>query len=195
MARPKSFDESTVLAGAMGAFRRLGYVAISIKDLERATGLSAGSIYNAFGDKAGLFSAAYAHYLDTVLKQRIAAYADPLYGLAGVKQLFTTLLAEPDDENYGCLITNSAIEFGAASDEPKALVREGFDILQAALLQSLIAEGSQREGLDPETVAIKLVALYQGVLVLVRAGYDKEKLSRAIDSEFDALQIRSATIS
>jgi AcrR family transcriptional regulator len=33
-------------------------LAVSIKDLEEVAGLKSGSIYNRFGDKAGIFSAA-----------------------------------------------------------------------------------------------------------------------------------------
>ena len=54
MGRSREFDESAVLTGAMHAFRRKGYAAVSIKDLEEATGLKGGSIYNSYGDKGGL---------------------------------------------------------------------------------------------------------------------------------------------
>ena len=49
MGRPRSFDENAALTGAMEVFRRKGYVAVSIRDLEEATGLKAGSIYNSYG--------------------------------------------------------------------------------------------------------------------------------------------------
>ena len=60
MGRPRQYDEETVLAGAMHAFRERGYAGASIKDLEQATGLTAGSIYHGYRDKAGLFAAAFA---------------------------------------------------------------------------------------------------------------------------------------
>ena len=75
MGRTRSYDEDAVLRGAMHAFRRKGYQAVSIRDLEEATGLKAGSIYNSFGDKAGLFDAAFAHYNQAVLQKRIDRYA------------------------------------------------------------------------------------------------------------------------
>jgi len=53
------------------AFRRKGYQGVSVRDLEDATGLKMGSIYNSFGDKAGLFDAAFAHYNRVVLQRRI----------------------------------------------------------------------------------------------------------------------------
>ena len=193
MARPRSFDGATVLRGAMHAFRRTGFAAASIKELEEATGLSAGSIYNSFGDKHGLFDAAFAHYVEAVLRQRIATHADPRLGLAGVRALFHTLLAEPRGERHGCLITNTAIEFGAAEGKRHAAVQRGFEILQAALVERLAqarASGVLAPAIAPAVAAVKLVALYQGVLVLVRSGFDKRQLARAIDLEFDSLERR-----
>lgn len=190
MPRSRSFDEPTVLAGAMHVFRQVGFAATSIRDLERATGLSAGSLYNAYGDKGGLFDAAYAHYLEAVLRQRIERHAAPDAGLAGVRKLFTTLLSEPRGERFGCLITNSAIEFGGAGDAREALAAAGFEILRQALHQRLVdarRQGRVRAGIDPAVAAVKLVALYQGVLVMVRAGHDRAALRRAIDLEFDSL--------
>src|SRR5947199_7736288 len=113
MVRPKAYDEAAVLTGAMHAFRRDGYSGISIPQLEEATGLSSGSIYNSFGDKRGLFLAAFEHYLRAVLESRISRFARPQDGLSGLRQLFLSLLREPNGETFGCLITNSAIEFGA----------------------------------------------------------------------------------
>ncbi|MEM9360879.1 MAG: TetR family transcriptional regulator, partial [Pseudomonadota bacterium] len=55
MARPRSFDEATVVNAAMIAFWKLGYCETPIGALEDATGLKRVSIYNAFGDKEGLF--------------------------------------------------------------------------------------------------------------------------------------------
>jgi AcrR family transcriptional regulator len=193
MARPRSFDEATVVTGAMHAFRRTGFAAASIKELEQATGLAASSLYNSFGDKRGLFDAAFDHYLEAVLKRRIATYADPAQGLAGVRTLFLTLLAEPRGERHGCLITNTAVEFGAADEERQRAVARGLEILRVALRDRLARAahaGALAPATDPAIAAVKLVALYQGVLVLVRAGFDRRQLERAIQLEFDSLERR-----
>lgn len=178
----------------MHAFRRTGYATISIRTLEEATGLSAGSIYNTYGDKAGLFKASFAHYLQEVLQSRIASYASPDKGLAGMRALFQSLLREPGGASHGCLITNSAIEFGSGGTLPADALAEAFEILRAALQQRL--EDAKKEkrlpqGLNPAIAALRLVAFYQGLLVLVRAGYDKRKLKQAIDLEFNTLEGKS----
>jgi AcrR family transcriptional regulator len=55
MARPREFDEVTVLALARTLFASRGYHGTSIDDLVKATGLLRGSLYKAFGSKQNLF--------------------------------------------------------------------------------------------------------------------------------------------
>lgn len=191
MGRTRDYDEDTVLTGAMHAFRRRGYEGASIRDLEVETGLKAGSIYNSFGDKAGLFSAAFAHYNRTVLHGRLARFAPPERGLEGLRDLFLSLLEEPDGARLGCLITNSAVELGGQG-KPHPGVDEGLCMLETALVARLTAarnDGKLRAGAEPSVAAAKLLALYQGILVLVRAGYAPGRLRKLINQEFDNLEI------
>ena len=190
MGRTREYDEDAVLAGAMHAFRRKGYVAVSIKDLEEATGLKSGSIYNSYGDKAGLHAAAFAHYNRAVLCRRIVDHAPEAAGLDGLRDLFLSLLHEPNGGAFGCLITNSAIEFGGGGAIP-AGVSEGLRILSdtfADRLASAHHAGRLRHDVEPASAASKLLALYQGILVLVRAGEAKAGLKTMINDEFDGLE-------
>lgn len=190
MGRSREYDEDAVLAGAMGAFRRRGYGAVSIKELEQATGLKGGSIYHGYGDKAGLFDAAFAHYNRAVLGGRIAQYAPEAAGLGGVRQLFLTLLQEANGEAFGCLITNAAIEFGGSGMAHPG-VAEGLRILSDTFADRLATAhraGLLRSGVKPASASTKLLALYQGVLVLVRVGSDKAALAAMINDEFDNLE-------
>ena len=188
--RRRSFDEAQVLAAAMQAFRRHGYQGVSVRDLEVATGLSAGSLYNAFGDKTGLLEAAFKHYTEVVLKARLNKYAPAGAGMAGVREVFRTLLHEPDGGSFGCLITNFAIEFGG-HDQPEPLILGAFDLLRSTFAERLAAarqHGHLPDNVNPETAALQLLALYQGILVLVRGGYDKPALEQLIDAQFNALE-------
>lgn len=191
VVRSRSFDEAEVLAGAMHAFRRKGYFGVSIPELETATGLSAGSIYNSFKDKRGIFLAAFERYLQAVLDRRIAEFAGPERQLSGLRQLFLSLLREPDGGTFGCLITNSAIEFGADRGIAESTFLKGFAILERLFHERLAAaksSGGLRAGVNPKAEAAKLLALYQGTLVLIRGGYDQKMIRLAINSEFDNLE-------
>ncbi|MHC0052719.1 TetR/AcrR family transcriptional regulator [Actibacterium sp. D379-3] len=176
MARPRAFDPDTVLTGAMHAFRRQGFARCSVRDLEASSGVTSGSLYNTYGDKQGLFQAACAHYLRTVVDQRIRKHAPKGSGIAGLQALFLSTLNEPDAESYGCLITNSAVEFGDAGAPD--VVAEGLEVLKAAFDDRLGGDAADADA---------LLAFYQGVLVLVRAGYDKRMLERMILRFFESL--------
>jgi TetR/AcrR family transcriptional regulator, transcriptional repressor for nem operon len=192
MGRTREFDDGEALAGAMEVFRRRGYAAASIKDLEVATGLKSGSIYHSYRDKSGLFAAAFAHYNEVVLRGRLARYAPQKAGLDGLRELFLTLLTEPGGGSFGCLITNSAIEFGGDGELPPA-ASEGLQILARTFEACLGAAAHGRRGrggFTPKVDAARLLALYQGILVLIRAGWKKHTLRRLINSEFSHLRRR-----
>jgi TetR/AcrR family transcriptional regulator, transcriptional repressor for nem operon len=186
MGRTRSYDEDAVLAGAMHAFRRKGFQAVSIRDLEATTGLKLGSIYNSFGDKAGLFAAAFAHYNRTVLQARIDRYAPAEAGLDGLRQLFLSLLREKNGESFGCLITNTAVELGQQDPRPPG-IEHGLGVLRevfAERLKALRDAGDLRAKIDPALGALKLLTFYQGILVLVRAGHDHAALEQLVRNEF-----------
>ncbi|WP_163881608.1 TetR/AcrR family transcriptional regulator [Rhizobium laguerreae] len=193
MGRTREFDEEAVLKGAMHIFRKHGYQGASIRDLEEATGLKGGSIYHAFGDKAGLFDAAFGHYNRTVLEGRIERFAPPGSGLKGLRELFLSLLDEPDDGSLGCLITNMAVEFGGGADRhPRVEAALG---LLRTTFRSRLTEAStfvrDADGAKADRTATRLLAFYQGLLVLIRGGEDKSGLRQAIEDEFNQLETMS----
>jgi TetR/AcrR family transcriptional repressor of nem operon len=110
--------------------------------------------------------------------------------LEGVRDLFVSLMHEADGESYGCMITNAAVELDASGGAYRH-VREGLAILSQTFSDRLHAasrEGSLRANIDPDVAAAKLLALYQGILVLVRAQQDKSVLERLVAAEFLELE-------
>jgi AcrR family transcriptional regulator len=184
MPRPRAFNKQDVLTAAMHAFRREGYGNISVTTLEAATGLGTSSLYNAFGDKAGLFRSALGHYVTTLVAPRLEAYAGAESSLDDLEQLFLTLFEAPYDDGYGCLVVNSAAEFGSAESIASQGVRDGL-----ALVHRHIEDVIRRElGLEGAGTAARLALIYQGVLLLSRAGLLTPSHRDAIVHEFDALR-------
>lgn len=183
MGRNKSFDEAQVLTAAMHAFRERGYEATSIKHLEQATGLLPGSLYHAYGSKKALFEAALAHYTEKVVRGRIATYLESAPGVDGIEAFFQSTRHEPDGRTLGCLLTNSAVEFGPAAGTVADHVRSGFALIEQAFATHVAraqAAGLMSADAPPKRIAAKLLLLYQGVLVLVRFGRDKRELATLI---------------
>jgi AcrR family transcriptional regulator len=182
VARLLEFDETRALSAAMHAFRRLGYHGVSIKTLEAETGLSSGSIYNSFGGKNAVFQRVLSHYNDTVVDKRISEHLSNAEPIEGLITLFESLLDEPDDAAFGCLLTNSAIEFSGSDTIASAEIRQGFERFLSAFRTALMTV----RGADPDAVgrtSLRLLAYYQGLLVLIRHGYDKATLRDTIKSE------------
>ena len=75
--RPRSFDTEAAVERAMGVFWSRGYHATALPDLLRATKLSRGSLYAAFGDKHSLFLRALDRHVADALT-RMDIELDPL---------------------------------------------------------------------------------------------------------------------
>ncbi len=168
MARPLEFDEKQALTAAMEVFRRQGYAGVSIKDLERETGLSSGSLYNCFGHKPEFFARVVDHYNVVVVQGRIAKHMECAEALHGLRSMFLSLLDEPGGGTSGCLLTNSAIEFAGVGTEG---VARGLLLLRDAFERAIPGSG------------LRLLAFYQGLLVLIRHGHSKAELAATIDTE------------
>ncbi len=167
----------------MHAFRRDGYRESSVTSLERATGLSASSLYNVFGDKTGLFHSAMEHYVSSFIRPRLARHAGPAATLEDLEGLFLTLFEAPLDDGYGCLVTNSAVEH-APSGKTDALVGVVLDLTAEHIDAVLMRE------LGDHTDGPGLTLLYQGLLVYSRTGLTTSRHRDAVRTEFARLRAR-----
>ena len=184
MGRKQLWDQAEVVTSAMRLFRRRGYQGASLRDIEEATGLHPGSLYRAFESKDGLFLAALDAYNDQVVQVRVQAHLlEPANPVAGIRSFFTSTFDTGLDPDPGCLITNTAVEsfmVPQASDG----VRRGLETIEAGFAAALTrarTSGLVPADLDVDLSAARLLALYQGLLVLVRAGTPHSKLHTITD--------------
>lgn len=184
MARPRTFDEDAVLGAAMHCFRAIGYAGASVKDLEKATGLSSGSLYNAYGDKDGLFRAAFAHYLRTVVIPRMDQFAGSAASLDDLEQLYLSLFEMPYADGFGCLVVNSAVEFGGRPSIAADGVTLGLDAVERAV-RATLARNLPAELVETHTQ--RLMLIYQGLLVASRAGRAGPAVAASIADAFATL--------
>ena len=186
MPRSIEFAVEPALDAVMEQFRHRGYSGTSIKALELATGLSSGSLYNSFGDKKAVFVKALTHYNRVVVVARISEHLAGQTPVEGLRSLFLSLLEEPDGGSNGCLLTNSAVEFGSSDTVPKTGVQDGFEMQEGSFLEAIERAFPTSDVTGQQSV--KLLALYQGILVLIRSGYSKSKLRDMINHEFNDLK-------
>ncbi|WP_436071677.1 TetR/AcrR family transcriptional regulator [Devosia sp. LjRoot3] len=171
------------MAGAMMAFREHGYAGLTVKALEAATQVSSGSLYNAYGDKEGLYAAVCDFYFRKVIDPRIGSAQT----LDDLEKVALDLFNPPFSDGFGCMVTNAAIEFGASAGVGGAFAGRGLHTIEAAARRAIYAE----MGPGNEHAALRVVLLYQGLLVLTRAGRLSDSYKAAVTAEFDHLRSQS----
>jgi TetR/AcrR family transcriptional regulator, transcriptional repressor for nem operon len=193
MARVKEFDVERVLDRAADTFWRLGYDATSIHNLEEATGLGRGSLYNAFGDKEGLFLAALDRYG--------AKYgASPLRHLEerdvarGIRSMLDDILARMKNPKnpQGCLLTNACLQ-GPGSPEIAAKVATNMKYMEDRLERAITRakdSGQIRADAEPRQLARFYSAVAQSLGVAHKALRDTRRLQDIIEVAVQAWPAR-----
>jgi len=173
--RPLSFDLEAALDQAMLAFWRNGYEATSLRDLTAAMGVTAPSIYAAFGDKRALFDAALRHYVGdppgalALIAQAPSARQASEALLAAAAAAYTGEATPP-----GCLLAKASVGAPADLASTIAAIRAGIEAALRARMEE--APGALPPGCDAPAMAALVMAIIQGMAVLAHDGAPREKL-------------------
>ena len=169
--RPRSFDVEAAVERAMGVFWSRGYHATALPDLLRATKLSRGSLYAAFGDKHSLFLRALDRYIADALTRmdiELAPRREPVDGLR-------TYLAGYVDRTTGakgrrgCLLVATAMELAGQDAEVGRRIAGFFKAMEARVADALSrakTAGRLADGVEPSSAARILVCFVEGLRVV-----------------------------
>ena len=181
MARNKEFNIADAIMKAIDVFWSKGFEATSIQDLVTALKINRGSIYDTFGDKAGLFFTAINQYENIAPSQRLINNARVGNPKNEIKIFFSGLLAQSQgfQANRGCLMTNSITELANRNSKIKEHLDENLQLIEDSL-RILIIRG-QKTGdinpwLDPLNLASFLLIFSQGLNVITKVNKDNDKL-------------------
>lgn len=178
--RPLSFDRSAALDAAMLTFWRHGYETTSITDLTTAMGVTAPSLYNAFGDKKQLFLEAARRYAGDPEVLAAALASAPTARQAIHDLLVSTAIAFSNDETpKGCLLasaTASASKDAADVQQAVAEIRHLIATVIGTRIQAGIRSGELPETTDTKALSLFVVTAIQGLSVLARDGVDSATL-------------------
>lgn len=178
--RPLSFDRADALEKAMLAFWRHGYETTSVAELTATMGITAPSLYAAFGDKQSLFLEAMRLYagdsaaIGAALDAAPSARAGVQAMLEGAATAFTGVDTPP-----GCLLASSTASGSAASrpvQEAVAAVRADIGALLRRRVDADIAAGMLPPAADARALADLVLAVIQGMSVLARDGMPRSRL-------------------
>jgi AcrR family transcriptional regulator len=184
--RPLSFDRDDVLEKAMLAFWHSGYETTSISDLTAAMGVTAPSLYAAFGDKQQLFLEAMRRYAGdrAVLEQAMREAPTARDAVAGMLRS-AALLFTGDTTPRGCLRASAAATGSPDAAEVRAAVAAERRSVRDIILRRIEMDIAQAR-LSPDTPAAALadlaIAVTQGMSVLARDGADQDSLLAVADA-------------
>ncbi len=179
--RPREFDMDSALDEALNVFSERGYHAASISELTEAMGLTAGSVYKAFGDKRGVFLAAFGRYRQVRQQLIDETLAEAPNGYEKLRALVTFFAEASCGEigRRGCLVVGSATELVLFDDEVASRVGVAFDFDERRILDLIRlgqADGSIAGNIDPEITARALLALTKGMRVIGKTGRKTEHM-------------------
>lgn len=190
MARPRSFDEEAALDAATGLFWRNGYAATTVRELGTAMGLGLPSLYNAFGDKHGLFTRCLDRYLDGSMRARIRRLEGSSTPRAAIATFLKEIVARSLADPRGCFLVNAALEVAPHDAEVRATIAGRLAELEGFFLRTVRAgqvNGSIARGHPAEDLARLLLTTVMGLRVLARLRPEAEVLHGAARQALAAL--------
>jgi AcrR family transcriptional regulator len=177
--RPRAFDRDQALQRAMETFWANGYDATSIPMLTEAMGISAQSLYAAFGSKDALYREAIALYQSTVGGFGTRAMAEEEDALAAMARLFRDAASAftSSPTHPGCMITTAP-----AGRDDDLLTIFGRQLRAEAMrqvktrLERGVRDGDLRADTDCEAWARYVAGIVQGLSTQARDGETLEGL-------------------
>lgn len=171
--RPRSFDVDAAIERAMNVFWSRGYHATALPDLLRATKLSRGSLYAAFGDKHSLFLRALDRYIADALTRmddELDPRRDPVDGLRAYLAGYVERACGANGRR-GCLLVATAMELAGQDAEVGRRFASFFKTMETRVADAFSraeTAGRLADGVEPSSAARILICFLWGLRVVAK---------------------------
>lgn len=181
--RPREFDRDAALLIALDLFWRHGFEGTSIETLTHAMGISAPSLYSAFGSKEALYRETVERYLTRYGETFWKAFSDEPRTRQAVAQLLQDIARQFVDPSHpaGCFVSYGILQ---CSEHSRGLAAEmsahrnaAREFLKARL-DVAVAAGELPQGTDTTMLATFFSAVVQGMAIQARDGVSHQVLAR-----------------
>lgn len=195
MGRHLEFDEEAVLDQATECFWESGYATTSVRDLVARTGLTAPSLYNAYGDKSTLFRTVLNRYFERMIQPRIDDLSS-LPPLEAIRSFLNALVERSvrDPHRRGCLLINSAIELAPHDHDLSVAIRNYLARIEIFFRNTI--EAGRRDGTvwvaHPDDAARLFLNVVVGIRVLARSRPERPLLEGIVRAALATIE-RSAS--
>ena len=173
-----------IIEAAAGLIYERGVAGTSLDEIRSAAGASGSQLSHYFAGKDELVQAVIGYQAATITgNQRQADLGSP----QGLRAWRDMVIAEVESSQGqgGCPLGSLAGQVAETDAQARALLAAGFGQWSAAIsdgLRRLHAAGHLPDGIDPDQLAVTLLAALQGGLILAQVQRDTRPLETAIDT-------------
>ena len=185
MARPKEFDVDEALERAMNLFWERGYEATSMSDLVTHLGVSRQSLYDTFGDKHAIYTAALerCRAREGAALNRALASDEPVRAV--LRRLLEAVVRQDLDSSCarGCMLVNAAVERASSDETVRALLCDSAGCMEEAFARRLrLAQerGEIAAHHDPTALARFFRSVLQGLRVTAKTERSPQALEDVV---------------
>jgi TetR/AcrR family transcriptional repressor of nem operon len=161
-----------------------GVAGTTLDDVKAAAGVSGSQLYHYFPDKDELVQAVIDHQAATIVHNQRQMNLGSVEGLYAWRNM---VIAEAQRTNAtgGCPLGSLGGQLAESDPDARALIASGFDRWSAAIsdgLRALHDAGRLPPGIEPDDLAVTILAAIQGGLLLAQVQRNPRPLQTAVDT-------------
>ena len=183
---PRSPKREQLLEATKELLWEVGFEAMSPRDIQERSAARPGSLYHHFPSKLALAGEAMSELAEQDIARINAFFADDGPPLEVVRRYLQLKRDSLRGCRFGRLVNEASIEH----EELRGPVKAFFDAIRENLTRKLTeakAAGALPSEINPEALAISMLALIQGGAVLARAYQDEALYENAIEGALSLL--------
>ena len=172
-----------IVEEAAALIHERGVAGTTLEDVKVAAEVSGSQMYHYFPDKDELVQAVIDYHADGIVSRNRQALGSANGVEAWRKMVITA--AKRTKAKGGCALGSLVGQLAESDPEARALIASGFDQWAAAIgdgLRSLHAEGKLPSDVDPDDLAITLLATLEGGLLLAQVQRSTRPFETAVNT-------------
>jgi TetR/AcrR family transcriptional regulator, transcriptional repressor for nem operon len=161
-----------------------GVAGTTLDDVKVAAEVSGSQLYHYFPDKDQLVQAVIDYQAETIVKNQRHANLGSVKGLRAWRNMVVRV-AEGSQAKGGCPLGSLGGQLAESDPEARALIAAAFEHWATAIsdgLRVLHADGQLPSDIDPDDLAVTLLATLQGGLLLAQTQRSARPFETAVDT-------------
>ena len=161
-----------------------GVAGTTLDDVRAAAAVSGSQLYHYFADKEELVQAVIDYQAATIVDHQRQADLGSVRGLRAWRNMVVEV-ARDTEAKGGCPLGSLGGQLAESDPEARAHIAAGFDQWSSAIgdgLRTLSTDGRLPSDIDPDDLAVTLLATVQGGLLLAQLQRSADPFETAIDT-------------